>query len=213
MGSYVAADHGRVVPSATTEHREQDVTAALTAFAVVFVAEFGDRTQLLLLALATRHRAAPVVGGLVVGYGLMTVLAVALGSAIGAALPETVVQVGSGLVFLAFAGWTLLGTEDDDADDIDDRSQRHPLALLASIAGAIMLSELGDKSMIATATLAADGDPLPVWIGATAGILTAGGIGVLAGRLLADRLRPDVLRWASALLFAVFGIATLVRAL
>lgn len=189
------------------------MTAALTAFAVVFVAEFGDRTQLLLLALATRHRAAPVVGGLLVGYGLMTVVAVALGAAIGAALPETVVHVGSGLVFLAFAAWTLLGGEDEDEDHVDDRPQRHPLALLASIAGAIMLSELGDKSMIATATLAADGDPLPVWLGATAGILSAGGIGVVAGRLLADRLRPDVLRWASAGLFTLFGIATLVRAL
>lgn len=188
------------------------MTAALTAFAVVFVAEFGDRTQLLLLALATRHRPAPVVGGLVVGYGLMTVVAVALGAAVGAALPDTVVRIGSGLVFLGFAAWTLVGTQDEDDDQVDDRSQRHPLALLASIAGAIMLSEIGDKSMLATATLAADGDPLPVWLGATAGILSAGGIGVVVGRLLADRLRPDVLRWGSALLFAGFGIAMLVRA-
>lgn len=189
------------------------MSAALTAFAVVFLAEFGDRTQLLLLALATRHRAGPVVGGLVAGYGLMTIVAVALGSAIGAALPETVVRIGSGLVFLGFAAWTLLGGEDEDHDQVDDRSQRHPLALLASIAGAIMLSEIGDKSMLATATLAADGDPVPVWLGATAGILCAGALGVLAGRLLADRLRPDVLRWASASLFAVFGTTMLVRAL
>ncbi len=189
------------------------MTAALTAFAVVFVAEFGDRTQLLLLALATRHRPAPVVGGLLVGYGLMTVLAVALGSAVGAALPETAVRVGSGLVFLGFAVWTLRGGEDEDDDGVDDRTQRHPLALLASIAGAIMVSELGDKSMLATATLAADGDPLPVWLGATAGILSAGAIGVLAGRLLADRLRPELLRLGSAALFAVFGIVLLVRAL
>ena len=189
------------------------MTAALTALAVVFVAEFGDRTQLLLLALATRHAMAPVLGGLVVGYGLMTVVAVALGAAVGAALPDTVVRVGSGLVFLGFAVWTLRGDEDADDDHVDDRSQRHPLALLASIAGAIMLSELGDKSMIATATLATDGDPLPVWLGATTGILAAGGLGVLAGRLLADRLPPDLLRRGSALLFAAFGIALLLRAL
>ena len=189
------------------------MTGVLTAFAVVFVAEFGDRTQLLLLALATRHRATPVVGGLLVGYGLMTVVAVALGATLGAALPDRVVRVGSGLVFLGFAVWTLRGEEDEDEDHVDDRSQRHPLALLVSISGAIMLSEIGDKSMLATATLAADGDPLAVWIGATVGILSAGAVGVAVGRLLAGRVRPDVLRWASALLFAGFGIAMLVRAL
>lgn len=186
--------------------------AALTAFVVVFVAEFGDRTQLLLLALATRHRATPVVGGLLIGYGTMTVLAVALGAAIGSALPDTVVQVGSGLAFLGFAVWTVLGGEDQDDDDVDDRGQRHPLALMASIAGAIMVSEIGDKSMLATATLATEGDPVAVWAGATLGILSAGALGVLAGRLLADRIDPDVLRWASAGLFTVFGVVMLVRA-
>lgn len=190
------------------------VGAALTAFVVVFVAEFGDRTQLLLLALATRHRAPPVVGGLVVGYGAMTVLAVALGAAIGSALPDTAVQVGSGLAFLGFAVWTLLGDDEDDEgdDDVDERGQRHPLALMASIAGAIMVSEIGDKSMLATATLATEGDPVPVWAGATAGILSAGALGVLAGRLLAGRIDPRVLRWASAALFTAFGVAMLVRA-
>lgn len=188
------------------------MAAAVTAFAVVFVAELGDRTQLLLLALATRHRAAPVVGGLVVGYGAMTVVAVALGSVIGSALPDAVVRTGSGLVFLGFAVWTLLGDEDEDDDAVDDRSQRHPLALMASIAGAIMISEIGDKSMLATATLATEGNALAVWLGATAGILSAGALGVVAGRLLAGRLRTDVLRLASAALFAVFGVVLLVRA-
>lgn len=187
--------------------------AALTAFAVVFVAELGDRTQLLLLALATRHRATPVIGGLLVGYGTMTLVAVALGTAVGSALPDTVVQTGSGLAFLGFAVWTLLGDEDEDEDDIDDRGDRHPLALMASIAGAIMISEIGDKSMLATATLATEGDPVPVWAGATVGILSAGALGVLAGRLLAERINPDVLRWGSAALFTAFGVTMLVRAL
>lgn len=187
--------------------------AALTAFAVVFVAELGDRTQLLLLALATRHRAAPVIGGLLVGYGTMTLVAVALGAAIGSALPDTVVQVGSGLAFLGFAVWTLLGDEDDDDDDhVGDRGGRHPLALMVSIAGAIMISEIGDKSMLATATLATEGNPVPVWAGATVGILSAGALGVLAGRLLADRINPQVLRWGSAALFTAFGVTMLVRA-
>lgn len=187
--------------------------AALSAFAVVFVAEFGDRTQLLLFALATRHSAGAVLGGTLLGYGVTSVLAVALGALVGTALPETVVQVGGGLAFLGFAVWTLLGGEDDDDDAVDDRGQRHPLALMGSIAGAIMVSEIGDKSMLATATLATDGDPVLVWIGALLGILSAGGVGIVVGRLLGDRVEDRVLRWASAALFTVFGVVLLARAL
>lgn len=209
MGTTAAVGHSR--RSVLTEG--SCVGAALSAFAVVFVAELGDRTQLLLLALATRHSAAVVAGGTLLGYGVTTVAAVALGALVGSALPERAVQVGSGLAFLGFAVWTLLGDEDEDDDHVDDRGQRRPIALMASIAGAIMVSEIGDKSMLATAALATDGDPVLVWIGALLGILSAGGLGIVAGRLLGDRLEDRLLRWASAALFTAFGVALLVRAL
>ena len=189
------------------------MAAALTAFAVVFVAELGDRTQLLLLALATRHAVLPVVGGTLLGYGVTSVVAVALGAVVGSALPQTPVQVGSGLAFLAFAVWTLLGDDEDEDHDVDDRDQRRPLALMGSIAGAIMVSEIGDKSMLATATLATEGDPALVLAGALLGILSSGALGIVAGRLLGEHLDARVLRWASAALFTVFGVALLVRAL
>lgn len=186
----------------------------VTALALVFAAEFGDKTQLLLLALATRHRPGPVVGGLLLGYGTTTVLGVAVGSALGSALPETAVQVGGGLAFLGFAVWTLLGgEEDEDEEELASGEERHPVLLALSIAGALFLSELGDKSQLATATLAAEGAPVQVAIGSLLGILGAGGVGVLAGRLLAERISPRALRWGSAALFAVFGILLLVRAM
>lgn len=188
------------------------MAAAVSAFAVVFVAELGDRTQLLLFALAGRHRPLPVVLGLLVGYSLTNLLAVAAGAAVGAALPTRAVQVGSGLVFLAFAVWTL--RDGHDPDEAAERSRPTGTARLAlSVAGGIMLSELGDKSMLATATLATDGPAVAVWVGATLGILASGGLGVVAGRLLADRVDPQWLRWGAALLFAGFGCAMLVRAL
>ena len=192
------------------------MTALLTALAVVFVAEFGDRTQLLLLALATRHRPGPVVGGLLLGYGTTTVLGVAVGAALGTALPRTAVQVGGGLAFLAFAAWTLLaddGEEEQDQEELAADEQRRPVLLALSIAGALFLSELGDKSQLATATLAAEGAPVQVAVGALLGILGAGAVGVLAGRLLAERISPRVLRWTSAALFTVFGVALLLRSI
>lgn len=187
---------------------------ALAAFLVVFVAEFGDRTQLLIATLAARHALAPVLGGLALGYALTNLLAVVVGSLLGSALPDRAVGVVGGLLFLAFAVWTLLGDEDDDEDDAGPRGEgRSRVAVALGITTAIVVSELGDKSMLATATLATDGDPVAVWIGATLGILAAGTIGALVGRVVGDRIPARALQVGSAALFAVFGVVLLVGAL
>ena len=75
-----------------------------------------------------------------------------------------------------------------------------------TVAGAFFLSELGDKTMIATATLAARDNPVLVWVGATIGIFLAGALGVVVGRLLGARLPERATRLGSAAVFAVFGI-------
>jgi putative Ca2+/H+ antiporter (TMEM165/GDT1 family) len=73
----------------------------------------------------------------------------------------------------------------------------------------MFVAELGDKTMLATATLAARGNPALVWIGATAGIVVAGGLGIAGGRGLGSRLPARALRLTSAALFAAFGVIVL----
>ena len=59
---------------------------------------------------------------------------------------------------------------------------------------------MGDKTQIATATLAARSNPVAIWVGATAGEVCSGMVGAVAGSTLGDRLRTDALRWGSAAL-------------
>jgi Ca2+/H+ antiporter, TMEM165/GDT1 family len=78
------------------------------------------------------------------------------------------------------------------------------------VAIAMFLAELGDKTMLATATLAAQGNPVLVWIGATTGIILAGVLGVLVGRVFGARLPERATRIGSAILFAAVGIGLIV---
>jgi putative Ca2+/H+ antiporter (TMEM165/GDT1 family) len=78
------------------------------------------------------------------------------------------------------------------------------------MAAAIFVAELGDKTMLATATLAAKENPVLVWFGATAGIVLAGTVGVLLGRAFGARLPPRATQIGSAVLFTVFGLVLLV---
>lgn len=183
--------------------------ALFVAFGVVFLAELGDKTQLVALSLATRYRTATVLLGITIAYAITNGISVVIGGLLGAALPTTAIAIGGGIAFLGFAWWTWRGTDDDDDDDVATVGGR---SVVVSIVTAMVVAELGDKTMLATATLAARDAPLLTWIGATAGITASGTVAVVVGRLLGDRLPRRATRLGASVLFAVFGLLLLVDA-
>jgi Ca2+/H+ antiporter, TMEM165/GDT1 family len=191
------------------------LSALAVAFGVVFVAELGDKTQLLALGFGTRHSLAIVAAGLALGYGTANLLAVVVGSLLGAALPQRPIEIVGGLVFLAFAAlsWHRAGSQGSDAetDDVvrDLTAATTRWSGVASIAAAIAIAEMGDKTQITTATLASQAAPVGVWFGATLGATASGLIGAAAGRSIGHRISDRAVAIASAVLFAGFGIVML----
>lgn len=182
--------------------------AFFIAFGVVFIAELGDKTQLVALSLATRHRLITVLAGITLAYAITNGLSVIVGGLLGAALPTTVISIVGGVLFLGFALWTYL--DDDDDDDVAGVAGR---SAFASIVIAMIIAELGDKTMLATATLAAREAPLATWFGATLGITASGALAVGVGRALGTRLPRRATRITAAVLFAIFGMLLLGDAL
>lgn len=80
------------------------------------------------------------------------------------------------------------------------------------MAGTFILSELGDKTMLATFALAATQGALPTWIGSTGGEVAANLVAIAVGRQVGHRLSPRMVRIGSAALFAVAGVAILLGA-
>jgi putative Ca2+/H+ antiporter (TMEM165/GDT1 family) len=183
------------------------VESLLAALGLVFVAELGDKTQLVALGFGARHRLAPVLAGVTIAYMATNLLSVLVGGLLGATLPTRAIGLGGGVLFLGFAAWTLWrGGEDDDGENVTAGDR----AVVLSVAAAMFVAELGDKTMLATATLAAQGNPVLVWIGATIGIILSGALGVVLGRVFGARLPERATRIGSAVLFAVFGVALIV---
>jgi putative Ca2+/H+ antiporter (TMEM165/GDT1 family) len=194
-----------------------DPLAAITVSAVaVFVAEFGDKSQLLILAFATRFPALPVIAGLVLATALLQALSVAVGAAVGAVLPTQLVAVVAGLAFIGVGLWTLRGEDDDDdhaAAGAAEVGRRTALAVVATVASTIALGELGDKTMLVTFGLATTQGPVPTWLGATLGMVGASLIAVAVGRQVGARLDPARIRLVSGGLFIVGGVVVLVGAI
>jgi putative Ca2+/H+ antiporter (TMEM165/GDT1 family) len=188
------------------------LTALGVAFGVIFVAELGDKSQLLALNFGARYPLRTVVVGLTVGYAAAGVIATVVGGLLGAAFPERPVEIVGGVVFLVFAALALRDDNHGDSDGDDDAVKVKvsvTRSVVVTIAVTIAVAEMGDKTQIATATLAAQAHPVATWIGATAGAVCSGMVGAVAGMALGDRVRPGVLRWISAVLFAGFGMVML----
>jgi putative Ca2+/H+ antiporter (TMEM165/GDT1 family) len=190
------------------------VESLLGALGLVFVAELGDKTQLVALGFGARHRLRPVLFGVAIAYAGSNLLSVVVGGLLGVALPVRAIGIAGGLLFLGFAAWTLRDAEaggpGEQGIDGEGPALVAGRSIVLSVATAMFLAELGDKTMLATATLAAQGSPLHTWVGATVGIILSGMLGVLVGRVFGARLPERVTRLGSAALFALFGTGLLV---
>ena len=178
---------------------------------VVFLAELGDKSQLMALTFATRYRPALVVIGIAIATALINAISVAVGVGLGLALPTRWISLVAGLVFIGFAIWTLRGDGDDDDEDVAATiGSAHGVVL--TVGSAFLLAEIGDKTMLAAITLASQNGWLGTWLGATTGMIAAAALAIFVGRQLGKRLPERVVRYAAAAMFAIFGVWLLVDA-
>jgi putative Ca2+/H+ antiporter (TMEM165/GDT1 family) len=186
------------------------VDALLISFGVIFVAELGDKSQLMALAFATRYRAVAVLIGITVATAVVHALSVLIGALLGAALPTRPLNLLAGLAFLAFAAWTLRG--DSLTEDEAERARRSTGGAVLAASIAFFLAELGDKTMLATITLATREGAFGTWAGSTLGMVAADAIAILIGQQLGRRLPDRAVRIGAATSFVIFGALLLLEA-
>lgn len=184
------------------------MSAFFISLVVIFVAELGDKSQLMAMTFATRFRALPVLIGITGATAIVHLASVALGAALGAALPTGPISILAGVAFLGFALWTLRGDELDDEER--DRARRATGSAILAVGGAFFLAELGDKTMLATVTLAAEHGGLValagVWAGSTLGMVAADALAIVVGQVLGRKLPERVIKYGAAAGFAAFGV-------
>ena len=88
------------------------------------------------------------------------------------------------------------------------------LKVLATVFASVFLAELGDKTQLATLLFAADQavSRLTVFIAASAALVVATGIGVLAGGLVSQYVSPMALKVVAGAGFIAIGVWTRLRA-
>lgn len=176
--------------------------AFLATFVMIFLAELGDKTQLIVMAFAAKYDWRQVLTGMTLGIFAVHALAVGVGSFVGQLLsPERMTLIAS-LLFLYFGYWTLRGG--DEADSC--------YGPVLTVATSFFVGEMGDKTQFAAMTLAAQWQAwLPVLTGAVLAMVLADGLGLVAGSCLKRFLAPRRMRLLSGVIFLAFGAAGLAQ--
>jgi len=185
------------------------LSALLLSFGVIFVAELGDKSQLMAMTFALRHKWWIVLGGITAATTLVHIVSVGVGHYAGAALPATAIAIVGGIAFIGFGLWTLRG--DSLTEDETTRAEQNKAPAFFAVMSAFLLAELGDKTMLATVTLAADNDWVGVWIGSTIGMVAADALAIVVGAIAGKHLPENFIRISAAALFLAFGAWMLVH--
>ena len=104
------------------------LTEVAKAAALIFIAELGDKTQILAMAFALQFSLRQVLAGVALGSLLNHGLAVVIGAYLAHIIPLSAVRLGSAFLFLGFGLWTLWSR--DEGDQGAAKSSGHPILVV-----------------------------------------------------------------------------------
>ena len=187
----------------------------LTVLITIFVAEMGDKTQLLLVAMAGKYKIPHILTGTWLATVVLNLMAVGVGAALSNYLDMRIIKCVAGAAFFWFAYNTL---KSDDEEE-EHKEMGHHLSPVLAIFGSFFIGELGDKTQLSAVTLAANYtdhsmmNAFCVFMGCTLGLILADLIGLVAGIFLKSKIPVGILNILSFFIFAVFGVLSIREAM
>lgn len=182
-------------------------------FLTEFIAEMGDKTQLMLIALTSKYKLRDIILGTAAAILVLNGLAVLAGGLVSEFIPDWLIKTTAALAFLYFAASTIAGDDDDEGEEEGKSKIKFaPLAVFCTF----FVAELGDKTQLTTITFGANegmGAALIVWLGSSLGLFAADILGMLVGYLLKSKMPEGLLNTLAFAIFSVFGVYTLYQGL
>lgn len=179
----------------------------IASFIFVVLAEMGDKTQLLAMVFAARYSAQKVLLAVLIATILNHTLAVLFGRFLTTIIPMSIISFVAALSFIIFGIWTIRG---DKLEGEDKRESRFGPILTVGIA--FFLAEMGDKTQLATISLAIQyQNMISVLAGTTLGMVVADAFGIFIGILMRKHIPQIAIKWFSAVVFILFGLYSLFK--
>ncbi len=172
----------------------------LVPFVAVGLAELGDKTQLAVLALSSKTKKyLELLLGVVLAFALADGLAILLGGFISSIIPQHIISIASGIIFIFFGAMMLI--KQDEADE------EHELRnVFISSFSLVFISEMGDKTQISSALFAVQFNPLLVFIGVIAAMTLLSVMAIFIGKFIVKKVNKKAMSLVAGVLFIVLGV-------
>lgn len=172
-----------------------------------FIAEMGDKTQLMLVALTSKYKLKDIILGTAVAVMVLNGIAVLAGGLVGEVIPQWLIKIIAALAFLYFAATSLVPDDDEEEAGDGGKIKFAPLAVFCTF----FVAELGDKTQLTAITFGANeglAKALIVWGACSIGLFAADILGMMVGYLLKSKTPDGFLNALAFVIFAIYGVFT-----
>ncbi|MGB4438620.1 MAG: TMEM165/GDT1 family protein [Sedimentibacter sp.] len=176
----------------------------IEAFVLVFAAEVGDKTQLMLMTLSAKYSIIQMLLGILLGVVLNHGAAVYIGCFLSNMINNGLLQMFAGIMFIIFGIITIV------FDDENEKERNFKFGPIITTALTFFLGEIGDKTQLTAMTLAMEGNyPIVILAGSVTGMLAIGMVGIIIGTSLTKHIPSYIIKIISGLVFIIFGVMRL----
>ncbi len=180
----------------------------IKAFLLIFIAEMGDKTQIIAMTFATQYKVKDVIKGVIIGVVLNHGIAIILGRFVSNVLPINTIQIFAGIIFVIFG---IMALRKEETDSLSNKKDFGPIM---TVGLAFFVGELGDKTQLTAMTLSSESIyPIIILLGTTLGMVATSCVGIFVGCRIGQKI-PDILvKIISSIIFIFFGSIKLLNAL
>lgn len=175
----------------------------LKAFFLIFMAEMGDKTQIMAMAFATQYTVRSILSGVFIGAFLNHGIAIVLGAMFLSKIPMDILQLIAGGLFIFFGLMSLKLDDEEGEEEIKKKAY----GAVVTVALAFFLGELGDKTQLTAMTLGSESvSPFLTLLGTSAGMVVVSSFGIFIGSKLGDKIPEHFMKMGAFLVFMTFGL-------
>ena len=183
------------------------LTLFFTILFTEFIAEMGDKTQFMLVAMTSRYKLKNIILGTAIANLVLNGIAILAGGFVNEFIPDYVIKLIAAAAFLYFSVSSLAKNEDEE----EAKNTKFKLEAVAVFC-TFFVAELGDKTQLTAITFGATygmQSAVLVWLACSAGLYLADMVGLVVGYLLKSKTTAKFLNTLAVAIFAIFGFITL----
>ena len=172
----------------------------LIPFIAIGLAELGDKTQLAVFCLASKtKKCLQLFFGVMLALIIADGIAILLGSYITTLVPQSVIKIIAGAIFITVGIVILLNNKKEEAKC----ELKMPFMSGFSL---ILISEMGDKTQIAAGLFATKFNPFLAFFGVILALTILSLMAVYLGKFVVTKLEKKTVSIIAGILFILIGI-------